>query len=50
MTVTAEVGAGEDFLNTVLEAVNDDHYNVYMVVAGEYGHLHVESIDEIVDD
>lgn len=49
MTITAEVGAGDDFLNKVIEGVKDERSNVYIQVAGEYGHMYVESIESIED-
>lgn len=46
LVLTAEIGAGgDDFLATVIEAVNDENGNVYVQVAGEYGHLYVEDIE-----
>lgn len=47
LIITAEVGAGDDFLTTVIEAVNDENSQVYVQVAGEYGHLYVEEIEVI---
>lgn len=47
LVLTAEVGAGDNFLDTVIDAVSDERSNVYVVVAGEYGHLQVESIEEV---
>lgn len=49
LTMTVAVGAGDGFLDTVVEAVNNQE-NVYIVVAGEYGHLHVESIEDVDPD
>ena len=45
LTIEVSEGAGNDFLDTVLAAVNDERSNVYVQVAGEYGHLVIESAD-----
>ena len=45
LTIEASEGAGENFLDTVLAAVTDDRSIVFVQVAGEYGHLIVESAD-----
>lgn len=53
LTITAEQGAahdGVDFFETVREAVEDERSNVYIVVAGEYGHLYIESIEGMVEE
>ena len=48
--MTVEIGAGDDFFNRVVEAVNDDRSEVYVQIAGEYGHLYVESIEKVGDE
>lgn len=50
LTLTVAIGAGgDDFLDRVIEAVNNQE-NVYVQVAGEYGHLHVEDIEKLEED
>ena len=44
LTIEVSEGAGENFLRTVIDAVNDERSNVMVQVAGEYGHLIVEDI------
>ena len=47
LVIEVSEGAGENFINTVLSAVNDERSNVMVQVAGEYGHLLVESAEEV---
>ncbi len=51
MTITAELGAGgDDFLTRVIEAVGNEKDSVYIQVAGEYGHLRIESVEDVKED
>ena len=49
LEIEVTAGAGDDFPNTVIEAVNRGD-SVYVSVAGEYGHLIVEEIEVMEED
>lgn len=50
LIITVSLGAGgDDFLDKVIEAVNNQE-TVLVQVAGEYGHLYVEDIEQLEED
>lgn len=50
LKIEAAVGAGDDFLATVLDAVAKERSTAMIQVAGEYGHLYITEIEVIEDD
>jgi hypothetical protein len=49
LRIETTVGAGDDFLATVVKSVADGD-SVMVQVAGEYGHLIIDAIEVIEDD